>query len=109
MFYKTWYTFIQHEVPKKNECTSQRVFSEWEEFVVDVMHFKHGIPIEPIDRFMVGQYWDPINSYSDEEFQDIYFLHDHYGTYERSKTMLNYYKRRREIDKRSLQGRKRII
>jgi hypothetical protein len=102
LFYKTWYTFIKDTVPQKDKCDSQRVFSEWEEFIVDEMHFKYDFPIEPIDRIMVGQYWDPIFTYSDKEFQNIFFLHDHYGTYERTKTILNYYKRRREIDRRQL-------
>jgi hypothetical protein len=99
-FYSKWADAIRRLVPSKDECANDRIFSEWEEHVVDKMYFDEGVKIEVIDRIMIGEFWEPIDSYDDRAFENIYFIHDHYGTNARWKSMIEYEKRRLSIDQR---------
>ena len=93
-FYKLWYNKIKNNVPKRSDCNNDRIFSQWEEHIVDVMHFDDNIPIEPVDKFQVGYMWDKIDSLTNKEFEKIYFFHDHIGDKYDIRTRIEYAKRK---------------
>lgn len=80
-FYSKWYELCFSDVVLKSvEWTNiQKVLGDYylEEFVVDYMNYNHIMPITPIQKYQFGEGYASVDSFSDDEIDDIYFCHEH--------------------------------
>lgn len=72
-------------------------YGAMEEFAVSVMHTDDGIPLRAITKYNLGEFYAPIDIYTDEEVDNIYFFHEHIPYtepgYDKIRTRINYKKR----------------
>lgn len=73
-----------------------------EEFAVSVMYTDMGVPLTPITKYNLGEFYAPIDIYTDDEVKQIYFFHEHIPCtepgYDRLRTRVAYAKRMIQIE-----------
>ncbi len=73
-----------------------------EEHAVDYMHYKLNYPFNVIRKAQIGndQGYDTLDSFTDDELESIYFLHNHFDNPEGAqRTILDYFKRLQNVRK----------
>jgi hypothetical protein len=82
-----------------------------EEFAISVMNTDDKVKLKEINKYNLGEFYAPIDIYSDEEVDNIYFFHEHIPytepEYNKIKTRIDYRKRVNLIE-RSLNNSNRI-
>ena len=82
-----------------------------EEFAISVMNTDDKVKLKEINKYNLGEFYAPIDSYSDEEVDNIYFFHEHIPytepEYNKIKTRIDY-KKRVNLIERSLNNSNRI-
>lgn len=72
-----------------------------EEFAISVMHTDDKVPLREITKYNLGEFYVPIDSYTDDEVPGIYFFHEHIPCselgYDKTRTRINYKKRMTQI------------
>jgi hypothetical protein len=68
-----------------------------EEFAVSVMYTDLGVPLKEITKYNLGEFYAPVDIYTDSEIANIYFFHEHIPYtepgYDKLRTRLAYRKR----------------
>lgn len=68
-----------------------------EEFAVSILYTDENIALQPIIKYNLGEFYAPIDIYTDEEVKHIYFFHEHIPYqepgYDKIKTRISYFKR----------------
>lgn len=74
-----------------------------EEFAVSVMYTDLGVRLTEINKYNLGEFYAPIEIYTDEEVPQIYFFHEHIPYtepgYDKVRTRLGYKKRMMQIER----------
>ena len=74
-----------------------------EEFAVSVMHTDLGVRLKEINKYNLGEFYAPIDIYTDDEVARIYFFHEHIPYtepgYDKMRTRLSYKKRVIQIER----------
>jgi hypothetical protein len=73
-----------------------------EEFAISVMNTDDKVKLKEINKYNLGEFYAPIEIYSDEEVENIYFFHEHIPYtepgYDKIKTRIDYKKRVNKIE-----------
>jgi hypothetical protein len=104
-FYSAFYSELKELTETQDEIwndnLSDRPLYDLEEYVID-KHFNLNMYpyIRPVQRYQIGEFYTPVNEYSDEEVEHIYFWHEHLipaPDYLKIRAMekINYFKRTR--------------
>lgn len=101
-FYKLWYHALKELCPSREACGNDRVYSQWEEHVLDVLYYEGGVKLDLLDKFEIGYSWDRLDTLTDDEvINKVFFQHDHLGTPGRNLNMKSYVQRMLDITKRN--------
>lgn len=81
-FYQYWYEALKKltenggdEIWKK--YCSHRPLSDLEEYVIDVAYNEKKIPIKPIQKYQIGEWYTPVSRHTPDELDNVYFWHEH--------------------------------
>jgi hypothetical protein len=73
-----------------------------EEFAVSIMYTDDGANLTEMTKYNLGEFYAPIDIYTDEEVDNIYFFHEHIPYtepgYDKIRTRLDYMKRVKQIE-----------
>jgi hypothetical protein len=48
-----------------------------EEYVMDKIYNNKLWPVQPVQRYQIGEWYTPVAEFSDEELKQVYFWHEH--------------------------------
>jgi hypothetical protein len=73
-----------------------------EEYVMDKIVNQNLWPVQPVQRYQIGEWYTPVKEFSDEELKQVYFWHEHVisdPVYDKVRERVEYFNRMRRIDK----------
>ncbi len=73
-----------------------------EEYVMDKIVNQNLWPVQPIQRYQIGEWYTPVKEFSDEELKNVYFWHEHVipdPAYNKVREKVEYFNRMRKINK----------
>lgn len=81
-FYKYWYEALKVLTENKGDevwkkYCSHRPLSDLEEYVIDVAYNNEIIPIMPIQKYQIGEWYTPVRNHTKDELEKVYFWHEH--------------------------------
>lgn len=71
-----------------------------EEYAVDKMFRDGRIPIKPMQKYQIGEWYTPVKELTDEELNEVYFWHEHIihdTEYDKFREKIEYTKRMKKI------------
>jgi hypothetical protein len=72
-----------------------------EEYVMDKIANTNLWPVTPIQRYQIGEWYTPVDEFSDDELKKVYFWHEHIihdPHYDKMREKIAYFKRMKAID-----------
>ena len=90
-FYAKWFDRLER-LSSEIATVDIATYSIWEERVCDVMYFDEGVPFEFFGPFQVNE---DVSHYSDDEIEQVCFLHGHIGMEANWRPFLESYLRRK--------------
>jgi hypothetical protein len=73
-----------------------------EEYVMDKIYNNKLWPVQPIQRYQIGEWYTPVKEFSDDEISKVYFWHEHIihdPVYNKAREKIEYFNRMRRICK----------
>lgn len=100
-----FYTFFYHALKEITELRgddrwktlcSDRPLYDLEEYIIDKAYNENIYPIQPIQKYQIGEWYTPVNKLTDEELEKVYFWHEHIlvsPEYNKIQEKIDYFKR----------------
>jgi hypothetical protein len=71
-----------------------------EEYIVDKLYHEDSTVLQPIQKYQIGEWYTPVNEYTDSELQTVYFWHEHLisdPAYDKIREKVEYFNRMKKI------------
>lgn len=105
-FYKFWFeqvvTLLNNPTsdPDWIEVRSQTGEYYLEEYIIDRTYLAKSWPIQPVQKYQIGEWYTPVAQFTDEELRHVYFWHEHVNPdpkYNKIREKVEYFNRMRKI------------
>ncbi len=71
-----------------------------EEYVMDKIAYTNVWPVQPIQKYQIGEWYTPVKEFTDEELKNVYFWHEHIlhdPVYDKVREKVEYFNRMRKL------------
>jgi hypothetical protein len=71
-----------------------------EEYVMDKIYNNKLWPVQPIQKYQIGEWYTPVKEFTDEELKSVYFWHEHLihdPVYDKVREKVEYFNRMRKL------------
>ena len=71
-----------------------------EEYVMDKVAYTNMWPVQPIQKYQIGEWYTPVKEFTDEELKNVYFWHEHIlhdPVYDKVREKVEYFNRMRKL------------